>query len=76
MIVTALLQTSDRYTRVQLSTTAAMGTAEREHAQLIALCRAGAVDEACRFLAKHIESVRADLLRVIGRTMSKAAVRS
>lgn len=73
MIVTALLQTSDRYTRVQLSTTAAMGVAEREHAQLIALCRAGEVDEACRFLERHITSVKADLLRVIGRTIPKAA---
>jgi DNA-binding GntR family transcriptional regulator len=76
MIVTALLQTSDRYTRVQLSTTAAMGTAEREHARLIALCRAGEIDEACRFLEQHIASVKADLLRVIGRTMSKAVVQS
>jgi len=72
MIVTALLQTSDRYTRVQLSTTAAMGTAEREHAELIALCRAGEIDEACRFLEQHITSVKADLLRVIGRTIPKA----
>ena len=67
-IVAALLQTSDRYTRVQLSSTTAMGIAEQEHAQLIALCRAGEFDEACRFLEKHIESVRTDLLRVIGRT--------
>jgi DNA-binding GntR family transcriptional regulator len=72
MIVTALLQTSDRYTRVQLSTTAAMGTAEREHAELIALCRAREIHEACRFLEQHITSVKADLLRVIGRTMPKA----
>ena len=39
-IVIALLQTSDRYTRLQLSNTKAMGIAEKEHAQLIALCRA------------------------------------
>ena len=41
-IVVALLQTSDRYTRLQLSNTKAMGTAEKEHAHLIALCRAQA----------------------------------
>jgi DNA-binding GntR family transcriptional regulator len=70
MVVTALLQTSDRYTRVQLSTTTAMGIAEKEHAELIALCRARAIDDACRFLEQHIESVRKDLLRVIGRTIS------
>ena len=38
-IVVALLQTSDRYTRLQLSNTKAMGIAEKEHAHLIALCR-------------------------------------
>ena len=57
-IVIALLQTSDRYTRLQLSNTKAMGTAEKEHAHLIALCRAQKVDEACRFLEQHIEAVR------------------
>jgi DNA-binding GntR family transcriptional regulator len=43
-----------------------MGTAEKEHAHLIALCRAQKIDEACRFLAQHIEAVRVDLLRVVG----------
>ncbi|MBP2230060.1 DNA-binding GntR family transcriptional regulator [Azospirillum agricola] len=65
-IVTSLLQTSDRYTRVQLSTTTSMGRAEREHADLIALCRRGDIDAACRFLCDHIETVRGDLLTVIG----------
>jgi DNA-binding GntR family transcriptional regulator len=66
-IVASLLQTSDRYTRVQLSTTASMGTAETEHAELIELCRAGKVADACRLLERHIEAVRTDLLRVVGR---------
>lgn len=65
-IVVALLQTSDRYTRLQLSNTKAMGIAEKEHAHLIALCRAQKVDEACRYLERHIEAVRADLLKVVG----------
>jgi DNA-binding GntR family transcriptional regulator len=69
-IVAALLQTSDRYTRLQLSNTTAMGIAEKEHAQLIALCKAGQIDEACRYLEQHIDSVRADLLRVVDRTIS------
>ena len=67
-IVVALLQTSDRYTRVQLSNTEAMGVAELEHAELIRLCRAGAFVEAGRFLVHHIEAVRRDLLRVLART--------
>ena len=65
-IVVALLQTSDRYTRLQLSNTKAMGPAEKEHAHLIALCRAKQIEEACRFLEQHIEAVRTDLLQVVG----------
>jgi DNA-binding GntR family transcriptional regulator len=71
-IVAALLQTSDRYARLQLSNTTAMGIAEKEHAQLIALCRRAEIDEACRFLERHIEAVRKDLLRVVGRTIPQA----
>lgn len=69
-IVISLLQTSDRYTRVQLSRTEAMGTAEREHGELIALCRAGKIKAACGFLQQHIAAVHADLLRVLGRAPS------
>ena len=72
-IVIALLQTSDRYTRLQLSNTKAMGTAEKEHAHLIALCRAQKIDEACRFLEQHIEAVRTDLLQVVGGGRSRLA---
>ena len=57
----ALLQTSDRYTRLQLSNTKAMGIAEKEHAHLIALYRAQEIDAACRYLERHIEAVRSDL---------------
>ncbi|QRG08549.1 GntR family transcriptional regulator [Xanthobacter dioxanivorans] len=71
-IVAALLQTSDRYTRLQLSTTEAMGRAESEHARLIAMCRAGEVEDACRFLDAHIATVHADLLRVIENRVARA----
>lgn len=65
--VTSLLQTSDRYTRVQLSTPAAMKRAEREHAQLVALCRKREVDAACTLLVRHIEAVRTDLVDLLAR---------
>jgi DNA-binding GntR family transcriptional regulator len=65
-IVVALLQTSDRYTRLQLSNTKAMGKAEKEHAHLIELCRVRETEKACRFLEQHIEAVRTDLLQVVG----------
>jgi DNA-binding GntR family transcriptional regulator len=64
-IVAGLLQTSDRYTRVQLSRAPALERAQTEHRMLIELCRNGALDEACGFLRAHIEAVRADLLGVL-----------
>ncbi|MEY9621864.1 GntR family transcriptional regulator [Bradyrhizobium ottawaense] len=74
-IVLSLLQTSDRYTRLQLSNTKAMGTAEKEHAHMIALCRAQKVEEACRFLERHIEAVRKDLLQVVAGSVVAPKVR-
>ena len=73
-IVLSLLQTSDRYTRLQLSNTKAMGTAEKEHAHLIALCRAQKVEEACRFLERHIEAVRNGSVAGGGRRHDRAEV--
>lgn len=65
LIVASLLQTSDRYTRVQLSNAAAMAVAVAEHAELITLCRAGDTEGACGLLKRHIETVHRDLLRVV-----------
>lgn len=64
-IVAGLLQKSDRYTRVQLSTPAAMKRAEREHAELVALCKKRKTAAACDLLAQHIQTVRADLLKLL-----------
>lgn len=64
-IVASLLQTSDRYTRLQLSTTEAMTTAMREHEALIGCCRAGEFARGATLLAEHIEAVRGDLLAVL-----------
>jgi DNA-binding GntR family transcriptional regulator len=64
-IVAGLLQTSDRYTRMQLSTPAAMKRAEREHADLISLAHKRDVKAACALLVRHIETVRKDLLHIL-----------
>jgi DNA-binding GntR family transcriptional regulator len=64
-IVAALLQASDRYTRVQLTREAALARAQREHRKLAALCRQGRTEEACEHLVAHIEAVRRDLHRLI-----------
>ncbi len=64
-VVTALLQSSDRYTRVQMSRAAALARAQREHRQLLALCRKGQASAAAEFLVAHIETVRQDLRRLL-----------
>jgi DNA-binding GntR family transcriptional regulator len=64
-VVQGLLQTSDRYTRVQLSTPAAMARAEREHRALADHLRKGEFHEACALLARHVETVRSDLVTLL-----------
>jgi hypothetical protein len=72
-IVAGLLQTSERYTRLQLSSSRAFAKAAREHRELLAACRACDVRSACDLLAAHIEGVRADLAAVLRRTSGIAA---
>lgn len=64
-MVASLLQKSDRYTRVQLSSKNATQRAEEEHDALIALAKRGEVQAACALLAQHIETVRQDLLALL-----------
>jgi DNA-binding GntR family transcriptional regulator len=65
-IVTALLQNTDRYTRVQLSLTdRGRRRAEREHAAIVRLCRAGDLPQACRLLTAHIRHAEAELIAFI-----------
>lgn len=61
-IVAGLLQTSDRYTRLQLQRASSIQRAQSEHNELIRLCRDGAMKEARRLLVDHIELVRRDLI--------------
>lgn len=64
-MVAALLTTSERYTRMQLSTPAAMERAVAEHEELIGLTRAGDFEAGRRLLVAHIDAVRDDLARVL-----------
>ena len=66
-IVTALLQTSDRFTRLQMNRAPALARAETEHRKLLRLCRQGKVPAACDFLVAHIEKVRQDLRALLRR---------
>lgn len=67
-IVAGLLQTSDRYTRLQLSSSKGLIKAGREHRELASLCRKRNVSAATALLIAHIEAVRDDLAGVLKRT--------
>lgn len=67
-IVAGLLQVSERYTRLQLSSSRGLARAGREHRDLLSVCRKGDAQAACEMLARHIDGVRADLAVVLRRT--------
>lgn len=63
-IVSGLLASSDRYTRMHLSTTGELQRAEREHGELIELCRTKRFEVAAALLKAHIEAVGDSLLKL------------
>jgi DNA-binding GntR family transcriptional regulator len=76
-IVTALLQNTDRYTRLQLSLTGSGRTrAEKEHAAMVRLCRAGDVTAACKLLTAHIRHAGTELIAFIGARTAAPPVNS
>jgi DNA-binding GntR family transcriptional regulator len=65
-IVTALLQNTERYTRLQLSLTdRGRRRAEREHAAIVRLCRAGDAARASDLLTAHIRHAGTELIAFI-----------
>jgi DNA-binding GntR family transcriptional regulator len=73
-IVTALLQNTDRYTRLQLSLTkSARKRARAEHVALVRLCREGDIGAACRLLTAHIRHAETELVELI-RSRTGAAI--
>ena len=66
-IVASLLQNADRYTRMHISFTQGRSRAEREHAEIVKLCRKGDVKGACRVLEDHIRNAGVQLGAVIRR---------
>jgi DNA-binding GntR family transcriptional regulator len=61
-IVDKLLTASDRYTRLQLLHTDGLERAEREHAEIVDLCRNGQFAVAAKALADHIRAVKVMLV--------------
>jgi DNA-binding GntR family transcriptional regulator len=64
-IVDKLLMASDRYTRLQLLHTDGLERAEREHAEIVGLCRAGKFAGAGETLARHIRTVKLALIGIL-----------
>ena len=77
-IVTSLLQTSDRFTRLQMNRAPALSRAESEHRKLLRLCQEVKVAQACDYLMAHIEKVRQDLHALLKRPArtTRVAVKS
>ena len=75
-IVTSLLQTSDRFTRLQMNRAPALARAESEHRKLFRLCQDGKLVQACEHLAAHIEKVRQDLHSLLKRTARASAAQA
>ncbi len=53
-IIRNLHNNTDRYIRLQLRLTGSIDRAQREHRELLTLCRQGNADAACALLAQHI----------------------
>jgi DNA-binding GntR family transcriptional regulator len=64
-IVGALLQASDRHTRLQLTYTDGMQRAEKEHAELVKLCDAKQFEAASELLRAHILNVKSSLTHAL-----------
>ncbi|MGJ3264424.1 MAG: GntR family transcriptional regulator [Salinarimonas sp.] len=64
-IVSTLLSSTDRYTRIQLAFTDGRARAEAEHAALVGACRAGEHHRACALLAEHIDTARTALVALL-----------
>ena len=63
--VDKLLNASDRFTRLQLIVTDELERAEREHAEIVALCRRGAFAPAAAALRRHISGVKDALVKFL-----------
>ncbi|MBL8692141.1 MAG: GntR family transcriptional regulator [Rhodospirillaceae bacterium] len=66
-IVDKLLTASDRYTRLQLLHTDGLKRAEKEHAEIVTLCRKRKFAAAADVLRSHILVVKASLLDFVAR---------
>lgn len=64
-ILFSLLQTSERYTRIQLHTESALTESINEHAELLTLTKNGQFEKGAKLLTSHIETVWRGLIKVL-----------
>ena len=64
---------TDRYVRLQLLLTGEFERAEREHRELLLLCRAGNAELAVPFLRRHILDTKGELLHAMQNDIPEAA---
>ena len=64
-VAAQLLQSTDRFTRMQLMLTDGRELAEKEHGQIVRLCEAGELDAAAEVLRSHILGAGRGLAAVI-----------
>jgi DNA-binding GntR family transcriptional regulator len=63
-----LLQSTDRFTRMQLVYTDGRARAEQEHGEIVRLCEAGQYRRACSALRAHIENAGDSLVKHLRKT--------
>jgi len=73
-IVASLLQSSERFTPLQMNRMPALLRAKSEHHQLLGLCQRGEIDKASDCLRMHIDKVRRDIHVLLRRAERSAAV--
>lgn len=61
----SLLRESDRHTRLQLTHSRGLDRAEREHAEMVDLCRRGRIEDAAALCARHIRHVQDSLTKIL-----------
>lgn len=64
-VAAQLLQSTDRFTRMQLLLTDGRERAEEEHGELVRLCEAGQFDDAAKVLRRHILGAGKGLTEVL-----------
>lgn len=69
-ILFSLLQTSERYTRIQLHTETALAQSIKEHAELLTLTEKGKFEEGAKLLTSHITTVWNDLIKILRDSIS------